>query len=239
MYCSSGPKVGLTSAKESRTASLTVSLNIFIFQLHLQSSSLFVLRVGVWKCPKSGSQRWRQHETTQQNTKVIWKPAKVAWEDLFHRFDHAVLFGVSEHRTRKSKPFDAAMWFCLSSNKTLAHCVSRTPGSSRFQTAISQFKCWLFVLDVRVKCCGKKTGWSRKASGVSLVAAWAPEGSGASAKTVDPQFHFKGMEVWKQAGETHTEEERAEREAKFKDRTSFSLKNQVILLVYEKRALWP
>lgn len=39
----------------------------------------------------------------------------------------------------------------------------------------------------------------------------APEGSTSSAKTVDPQFHFKGMEVWKQAGETHTEKERAKK----------------------------
>lgn len=56
---------------------------------------------------------------------------------------------------------------------------------------------------------------------------------------MDPQFHFKGMEVWKQAGETHTEKERAEGEAEFKDWMLYSLKNQVILLVYYKRVLWP
>lgn len=56
---------------------------------------------------------------------------------------------------------------------------------------------------------------------------------------MDPQFHFKGMEVWNQAGETHTEKGRAESEAEFKDRMSFSLKNQIILLVYDKCVLLP
>lgn len=53
-----------------------------------------------------------------------------------------------------------------------------------------------------------------------------PEGSRSSAKTVDPQFHFKGMEVWKLAGETHTEKGEAENEVQFKDRCCFPLKTK-------------
>lgn len=66
---------------------------------------------------------------------------------------------------------------------------------------------WLFVSDVRVKCCGKKTSHNWKPSyktEVSLVTIWTLEGCTSSAKTVDPQFHFKGMEVWKQSHDTNT-----------------------------------
>lgn len=163
----------------------------------------------MWKCPKSGSQHWRQPETTQQNTKkkkkMIWKPVKVAWEDLFHRLimQYYLVFRTqAEEKQNLSMPPCGSVWILIKHwhiifPEPAVHPDSRLPSVS--------FKCWFFffVLDVKVKCCGKKTGWSRKPSGVSLVTIWAPEGSRSSAKTVDPQFHFKGMEVWKQAGETH------------------------------------
>lgn len=202
MYCSSGPEVGLTSAKESITASLTVSLNIFIFQLHLQSFSLLF----ACRCVKMSQ---------------IWIPAlKAAWDhpaeyknDLTARksslrgsvsqIDHAVLFGVQNTGRGKanlSMPPCGSVWILIKHWRITFPEPAVRP-DSRLPSV--SFKCWLFVLDVRVKCCGKKTGSRRKPSGVSLVTIWAPEGSRSSAKTVDPQFHFKGMEVWKQAGETH------------------------------------
>lgn len=58
-----------------------------------------------------------------------------------------------------------------------------------------------------LKCGGKKTSHNWKPSyktEVSAVTIWTLEGCKSSAKTVDPQLHFKGMEVWKQSHEKNT-----------------------------------
>lgn len=166
MYCSSGPKVGLTSAKESRNSIFNSVFKHNSYFNYIYSRFHYCLRVGVWKCPKSGSQHWRQHETTQQNTKkkkkMIWKPVKVAWEDLFHRLImqcYLVLGTQAEEKLNLSMPPCGSVWILMKHwhitiPEPAVHPDSRLPSVS--------FKCWLFVLDVRVKCCGKKTGRSRK-----------------------------------------------------------------------------
>lgn len=86
---------------------------------------------------------------------------------------------------------------------------------------------WLFVLDTRVKC-GEKTSHNWKPSlktEVSVVTIWTLEGCASSAKTVDPQFHFKGMEVWKQSHETNTSNTQGKLELGVNSGTNLRLEN--------------
>lgn len=197
-----------------------MSLNIFIFQLHLQSFSLLLACENVPNLDPSTEGSMRPPSRIQK-----WSESSL--RGSVSQIDHAVLFGVQNTgrgEANLSMSPRGSVWILIK-HWRIAFPEPAVNPDSRLPSV--SFKCWLFVLDVRVKCCGKQTGLSRKPSGVSLATISTPEGSKSSAKTVDPQFHFKGMEVWKLAGETHTEKERAESEAQFKDRTVFSLKNQV------------